>query len=178
MIFPSRVQQWPIKKLSKISNIWMIVSYWLQICLDWLVRIDCFHVYSLCFYTSTKWTQTYFGEYLSQNWNYNLYDSVSLPEAILELTAIAIDRLLKQIIWLHHKSITRWTFFRVKLVFEYDFELSWSLGPWYPWTFRPLDLWTLGLFLPLPSSTTSPYFFLPPSSWFGLVWFGMVGGGG
>ena len=51
--------------------------------------------------------------------------------------------------------------------------------PWDPWTFRPWDLWTLGLsnFLPLPSSTTSSFFFLPPSSWFGLVWFGMGGGG-
>ena len=30
---------------------------------------------------------------------------------------------------------TRWTFFRVKLVFE--FEISWSLGPWDPWTLEP-----------------------------------------
>ena len=26
--------------------------------------------------------------------------------------------------------ITRWTFFRVKLVFEFEFDISWSLGPW------------------------------------------------
>ena len=29
-----------------------------------------------------------------------------------------------------HNCQTRWTFFRVKLVFEFEFELSWSLGPW------------------------------------------------
>ena len=33
---------------------------------------------------------------------------------------------------------TRWTFFRVKLVFEYYFEISWSLCP--------LDTWTSSLF--------------------------------
>ena len=62
------------------------------------------------------------------------------------------------------KIKTRWTFFRVKLVFEYDFEISWSLGPWDPWPSRPWDLWTLGLsiFLPLSSSTTtSSYSALP-----------------
>ena len=63
--------------------------------------------------------------------------------------------------------ITRWTFFRVKLVFEFEFEISWSLGPWdlgtpgpwNPWTLEPLDLGTLG---PLPSSNTSSYFPLHP----------------
>ena len=44
---------------------------------------------------------------------------------------------------------TRWTSFRVKLVFKCNFEISWSLGP--------LDLGTLG---PLPSSNTSSYFLL------------------
>ena len=39
---------------------------------------------------------------------------------------------------------TRWTFFRVKLVFECDFEISWFLRPW--------DLGTLG---PLSSSNAS-----------------------
>ena len=87
-------------------------------------------------------------------------------------------------------NVTRWTFFRVKLVFEFEFEISWSLGPWDlgttgpwdSWTLGPLDLGTLG---PLPSSTTSSYFLLPPplsSSyspplvwfWFGLVWYGGV----
>ena len=28
------------------------------------------------------------------------------------------------------KTETRWTFFRVKLVFECEFEISWSFGPW------------------------------------------------
>ena len=64
---------------------------------------------------------------------------------------------------------TRWTFFRVKLVIECEFEISWSLGP--------LDLWTLG---PLPSSNIS-YFLLHPLtssclflllSSFGMVWYG------
>ena len=40
--------------------------------------------------------------------------------------------------------ITRWTFFRVKLVFEYDFEISWSFGPWDPRTMDPLDPCTFG----------------------------------
>ena len=44
---------------------------------------------------------------------------------------------------------TRCTFFRVKLVFEFEFEISWSLGPW---TLEPLNLGTLG---PIPSSNTS-----------------------
>ena len=37
------------------------------------------------------------------------------------------------------KLWTRWTFFRVKLVFESDFEISRSLCPWDPWTFGLLD---------------------------------------
>ena len=64
---------------------------------------------------------------------------------------------------LNLNTLTRWTFFRVKLIFEYDFEISWSLGPRDPWTFKLWNLWTLGLsiFLLLPSYTTSSYFFLP-----------------
>ena len=71
---------------------------------------------------------------------------------------------------------TRWTFFRVKLVFEFEFEISWSLGPW---TLEPLNLGTLG---PIPSSNTSSYFPLHPhliSASYSptLVWFGYGGGG-
>ena len=55
------------------------------------------------------------------------------------------------------KTETRWTFFRVKLVFEFEFEISWSSGPLDLWTQKPWDSWTLG---PLPSSTTSTYLFL------------------
>ena len=59
---------------------------------------------------------------------------------------------------------TRWTFFRVKLVFEYDFETSWS--------WRPLDLLTLGLppnsFYFLLLLPTYFYLLFPP----GLVWGG------
>ena len=98
------------------------------------------------------------------------------------------------VFWKYLKRITRWTFFRVKLIFEYDFQISWSFGPWVPWNLGLLDFRT---FEPLPSSTTSSYFLLPPpiSSytllpllllslptstwfdwvWFGLVWFGMGG---
>ena len=50
---------------------------------------------------------------------------------------------------------TRWTFFRVKLVFECEFEISCSLGP----LDLRMDLWTLG---PLPSSNTSSYFPIHP----------------
>ena len=88
--------------------------------------------------------------------------------------------------------LTRWTFFRVKLIFEYDFEISRSLRP-------------LNLFPPPPPAHTSSYLHLslpissylllhspifssflllcPPTSFYlllppGLVWFGMGGGWG
>ena len=55
------------------------------------------------------------------------------------------------------KTKTRWTFFRVKLVFKCDFETSWSLRPFWPWDF-------------LQTPFTS---FLPPSiSYCLLVWLG------
>ena len=96
---------------------------------------------------------------------------------------------------------TRWTFFRVKLVFEYDFEISWSFGLWDHGTFRPMDLWILGLLnfglldlFPIPPHPhtfsylliSSSYYFLPPptlsyhllslpaSSWFGMDLYGLV----
>ena len=59
---------------------------------------------------------------------------------------------------------TRWTFFRVKLVFECEFEISWSLGPWDLGTPGPWNPWTLGLLdlFPLPAPPhTSPYMLLP-----------------
>ena len=67
---------------------------------------------------------------------------------------------------------TRWTFFRVKLVFECDFEISLSLCPWDPWTFGLLDLFPP----PLPPNTS--YYLLlslPPTL---LLWYGLVLGGG
>ena len=70
------------------------------------------------------------------------------------------------------KSQTRWTFFRVKLVFEYDFEISWSFGLWNPWTFRPRECQFFYLFPPPPPPHTSSYL-LP----LGLVWYGLVWGG-
>ena len=83
-------------------------------------------------------------------------------------------------------KITRWTFFRVKLVFECEFEISWSMGPLDLWTLGPLDLETLGpwdswtssllqhlLILPLTSSYL--LLSLPPTL---LLWYGLVMGGG
>ena len=62
---------------------------------------------------------------------------------------------------LRQQRQTRWTFFRVKLVFECDLVISWS--------FRPFDLGSLGLlelFPPPPSPHTSSYLHLslPPNS--------------
>ena len=74
-----------------------------------------------------------------------------------------------------YQSATRWTFFRVKLVFECEMRY---LGFW---TLGPLDLWTLG---PLPSFNISSYLLLnlfyillslPPTL---LLWYGLVWGGG
>ena len=39
---------------------------------------------------------------------------------------------------------TRWTFFRVQLVFECDFQISWSLGPWDLGSEGRWDLGTIG----------------------------------
>ena len=99
---------------------------------------------------------------------------------------------------------TRWTFFRVKLIFEYDFEISWFFGPWHHgslghWDIGTLGHWDLGAigpqnfqtsyFLQSPphtfsylllshthTSPTLPYLLLslPTSFWLGLVWYGMV----
>ena len=72
-----------------------------------------------------------------------------------------------------NKVVTRWTFFRVKLVFECEFEI---FGPWDPWTLGLLDLYP-----PLTPPNTSPYILLPPpiSSSYSpsLVWFGYGRGG-
>ena len=60
---------------------------------------------------------------------------------------------------------TRWTFFRVKLLFEFDFEISLSLGPLDLGTPGPWNPWTLGLLDLLPTLTiphTSPYILLYP----------------
>ena len=79
---------------------------------------------------------------------------------------------------------TRWTFFRVKLVFECEFEISWSFGSWDLGTPGPWNPWTLGFLYLFPhpflsSSNTSSYFPLHPltSSYlflllssFGMLW--------
>ena len=85
---------------------------------------------------------------------------------------------------LRQQRQTRWTFFRVKLVFECEFEITWSLGPWDlrtldlgthgPWNLRTLGL--LDLIPPPTPLRTSPYILLPPSISCSysppLVWFG------
>ena len=82
-------------------------------------------------------------------------------------------------------NTTRWTFFRVKLIFECEFEISWSLGPWDLGTPGPWNPWTLGLLDLFPPPTpphTFPYILLPPpiSSSYSppLVQYGLVMGGG
>ena len=83
-----------------------------------------------------------------------------------------------QMVYLYpaERNITRWTFFRVKLVFEYDFEISWSFGLWNPWTFRPRECQFF------TSSLLHHLLILLPTSfllvWFGKVWYGLVWGGG
>ena len=61
------------------------------------------------------------------------------------------------------KFRTRWTFFRVKLVFECEFEISWSLGPSDLGTPEPWNPWTLGL-LDLLSSLLQHLLILPLTS--------------
>ena len=73
---------------------------------------------------------------------------------------------------------TRWTFYRVKLVFECDFEISWSLEPWDLGTLGPLDSWTSYLLqhlLILPLTSSYLLLYLPPTL---LLWYGLVMGGG
>ena len=77
---------------------------------------------------------------------------------------------------------TRWTFFRVKLVFECEFEISWSFGPWELGTPEPWNPWTLGLLDLFPSPTPPhTYILLPPPMSFSystpLLWFGYGGWG-
>ena len=84
----------------------------------------------------------------------------------------------KSLIECQNWPLTRWTFFRVKLVSECDFKISWSLGPWDLGTLGPLSSLLQHLILPLtpsdllwPPPVTSSY--SPP-----FVWFGMGGVGG
>ena len=74
---------------------------------------------------------------------------------------------------------------RVKLVFECDFEIYWSLGPsdlgtlepWNPWTLGLLDLLSslLQHLLILPLTSSYLLLSLPPTL---LLWYGLVRGGG
>jgi len=73
---------------------------------------------------------------------------------------------------------TRWTFFRVKLVFECEFEISWSLGPLDLGTLGPWDSWTSSLLQNLHLlAITSSYLLLslPPTL---LLLYGLVMGVG
>ena len=73
---------------------------------------------------------------------------------------------------------TRWTFFRVKLVLECEFEISGSLGPLDLGTLGPWDSWTSSLLqhlLILPLTSSYLLLSLPPTL---LLWYGLVMGGG
>ena len=73
---------------------------------------------------------------------------------------------------------TRWTFFRVKLVFEFEFEISWSLGPLNLRTLGPWDSWISSFFqhlLILPHTSSYLLLSLLPTL---LLWYGLVKGGG
>ena len=84
----------------------------------------------------------------------------------IQISFIWFINLVRAIFYLAFQTWTRWTFFRVKLVFEYDFEISWSWGPWDSWT---CSLLLYLLILPL----TSSYLFqsLPPTL---LLWYVLV----
>ena len=72
---------------------------------------------------------------------------------------------------------TRWTFFRVKLVFECDFEICWSLGPWDLGTPGPWESWTSSLLqhlLIIPLTSSYLILSLPPNL---LLKYGVVMGG-
>ena len=67
---------------------------------------------------------------------------------------------------------------RVKLVFECEFEISWSLGPLDLGTLGPWDSWTSSLLqhlLILPLRSSYLLLPLPPTL---LLWYGLVRGGG
>ena len=68
---------------------------------------------------------------------------------------------------------TRWTFFRVKLVFEFEFEISWSLGPLDLGSSGPWDSWTFSLLQHLLILPHTSYYLLLSLP---LVWFGYGGG--
>ena len=76
-------------------------------------------------------------------------------------------------------KVTRWTFFRDKLVFEFEFEISWSLGPLDLGTLGPWDSWTSALLqhlLIIPFTSSYLLLSLPSTL---LLWYGLVicGGG-
>ena len=89
---------------------------------------------------------------------------------------------------LQTQTLNKMDLLRVKLVFEYDFEISWSFGPLDLQTLGLLGFWSSSLLNHLLIlSLTSSYLFLlllpttsctllPPSffSYFLLVWFGIV----
>ena len=64
---------------------------------------------------------------------------------------------------------------QARILFEYDFEISWSLGPLDLQSLGPLNSWTFNF---LTSSLHHQFLLLLPTSflmvWFDLVWYGMV----
>ena len=101
----------------------------------------------------------------------NILATKHLTLVIVKWKAMVLLKVAAILIWLNvvHLFTTRWTFFRVKLVFECDFEMSWSLCPLDPRTFGLLDLFPPPL---LPHTSSYLLLSLPPTLllWYGLVW--------
>ena len=109
-----------------------------------------------------------------------LLQTMEFHGAVLQLVGEPVTNLVMV-------RLTRWTFFRVKLIFECEFKISWSLGPlgpWDPWdlgtpgTLGPPDLGTLGPWDSLTSSLLQHLLIIPLTSYHlllslpPLVWFG------
>ena len=108
---------------------------------------------------------------MQTSWIHNINSAQHQSKAYKQHNIIEVAFGIQSLVYFQKHNSTRWTFFRVKLVFEYDFEISWSFGPWVLGTLRPSDLGILGLLDLFPPPQPPP----PPlSSYYLLVWYGMV----